>query len=405
MEIILRKILFIFLFFISVMMNSENKPVRLNIILNDSITKEDQWLYWTSENVLIDSFMVKKGQKLLELNGELTFEEGYVSMLIFEKNGPQSMLVLNHGDNITVDFTKEVLALIPYTQNSVTRELYEYGLHIRPLNICIKRIKDILDKSPDQGWARDSLNYYITQRKDLSIDLLKMTKNPQIYVVYMDNAVGLDRDSLVSVLKERFPDSKIAQQYPEYPQEYKDIVKTKKSFGRRLNEINTLKKNRSIRPTTQKQADNLTKYNKIKLGDMIDNIVLNDIKENPVSLEDIKTPYILIDFWAAWCAPCRREIPHLKKVYDLFKEKLTIYAISLDNTKQIWENTILSDKCEMFTHVYGGNMTTLEGKDICNRFGITAIPANFLLDNDRKVIATNLRGEELMKKMEELIIE
>jgi thiol-disulfide isomerase/thioredoxin len=386
-----------------VIANAENSPVKLTLILNDSITKEDQWLYWTSaENNLVDSFMIKKGEKLLELEGRLLFEESYVSLIVFEKNGPTSLLLLKPGDNVIVDFTKEGMPLTPYTQNSLTGELYEYALRMRPLNICIKRVKDILDKTPDLAWARDSLNYYITQREGLSIDLLKKTKCPQTYISYMGNAISLNRDSLVAVLKERFPDSKMAQQYPKYPQEYKDIAKMKRSFGKRLDQINALKNNGLAKQISQEQVDNFKEKDIIRLGSKIEYLALINTKGDSVSINDNNTPYILIDFWASWCAPCRREIPNLKKVYDLFNDKLTIYAISLDNTKQIWEDTILSEKCEMFTHVYGGNLTTPEGKEICNRFGITVIPANFLLDKDKKVIATNLRGEELMRKMEEL---
>jgi len=405
MKLISQKKLYVFLFILSInfVCYADNPPVKLTLILNDEMNKEDQWVYWTShEHNFIDSCLMRKGERIMHLEGILLYEEDYINNIYFQKNGFfQSMLVLKPGDSVTVDFTKEKLALTPFTINSATQELYDYALKMRPLNICLNKFKDLQSLYPDSILLQDSIRHYLLQRSNLSIDVLKKTTNPSIFIVYIDEN-NLNQDSLTHVLKNRFPNSKIAQSYPQYPNEYKSPVGYK-NFRERLNQISE-ERNRKYVISTLTIKDKTSRSTPlISLNEnRINSLSLSDTKGNIISLEDISTSYILIDFWAAWCGPCRQEIPYLKKALKTNKDRLTIYAISLDNTKQQWENAILTDQSEMFTHVYGGNMTTLEGKKLCEKFGITSIPANFLLDKDRKIIATNLRGEELMMKMEEL---
>lgn len=112
----------------------------------------------------------------------------------------------------------------------------------------------------------------------------------------------------------------------------------------------------------------------------------------PVTLESFKGKYVLIDFWASWCGPCRQENPNVVKAYEQFKSKnFTVLGVSLDKDKSKWLKAIEDDKLK-WTHVsdlgYWNNAVAILYK-------VRSIPQNFLLDPEGKIIGKNLRGEEL----------
>jgi peroxiredoxin len=128
------------------------------------------------------------------------------------------------------------------------------------------------------------------------------------------------------------------------------------------------------------------------------NFTQNDTLGKPVSLASFKGKYVLVDFWASWCGPCRRENPNVVKTYNTYKDKgFQILSVSLDQpgAKDKWIKAIHDDNLT-WTHVsdlqYWDN-------EVAKQYGIQAIPANFLLDPDGKIIAKNLRGEDLAAKL------
>jgi len=130
----------------------------------------------------------------------------------------------------------------------------------------------------------------------------------------------------------------------------------------------------------------------------------NDTLGKPITLSSFRGKYLLIDFWASWCGPCRTENPNVVKAFHKFKDKgFHILGVSLDRPgqKEKWIKAINDDQLA-WTQV--SDLKFWEN-EVAKQFGIRAIPQNLLLDPEGKIIAKNLRGEELDKKLEEFIIE
>ena len=130
-------------------------------------------------------------------------------------------------------------------------------------------------------------------------------------------------------------------------------------------------------------------------------ILLNDYNGKPIALSSLRGKIVLIDFWASWCAPCRKENPNVVRTYEKYKDKgFTIYSVSLDENKDAWMKAITADNLSWPNHV-----SDLEGwnSDVVREYNVTAIPAAFLLNKDGKIIGENLRGSELEKKLQEVL--
>ncbi|MBJ6109151.1 AhpC/TSA family protein [Hymenobacter sp. BT523] len=121
---------------------------------------------------------------------------------------------------------------------------------------------------------------------------------------------------------------------------------------------------------------------------------------NKLALSSLRGKYVLIDFWASWCGPCRQENPNVVKAYNQFKDKgFTIYSVSLDQDKAKWEKAIAADGLT-WNHVSDlAGWNSVAGA----AYGVKAIPQSFLIDPQGKIIAKNLRGEALAAKLAEVL--
>ncbi|MDQ2718622.1 MAG: AhpC/TSA family protein [Bacteroidota bacterium] len=136
------------------------------------------------------------------------------------------------------------------------------------------------------------------------------------------------------------------------------------------------------------------------IGSVIKNFSQNDTSGKSVNISSFEGKYVLIDFWASWCRPCRMENPNVVAAFNKYNSKnFTVLGISLDQAKAAWLNAIQMDQLK-WTHV-----SDLKGwgNDVAALFHITSIPQNLLIDPHGKIIAKNLRGDALDKKLDELL--
>jgi peroxiredoxin len=147
--------------------------------------------------------------------------------------------------------------------------------------------------------------------------------------------------------------------------------------------------------------DHISIEKRTSIGESYTDFTLPNQSGNEVSFSTfVGKNYILLDFWAGWCAPCRKENPHLVEVYNKFKSKgFDIFGVSLDQNRDQWFNAIETDGL-LWTQV-----SDLKGWDspIAKLYGIMSIPANLLISPKGEIVAKNLRGNELEAKLEELL--
>jgi len=141
---------------------------------------------------------------------------------------------------------------------------------------------------------------------------------------------------------------------------------------------------------------------KVQPGNPAPEFALNDSTGKAISLSSFRGKVVLVDFWASWCGPCRAENPNVVKAYNTYSGKnFTVFGVSLDSSRERWLEAIKEDGLT-WSHV-----SELQGWkcSAAQLYGVMSIPSNFLIDKEGKIIASNLRGEDLLKKLEETLAE
>ncbi len=232
------------------------------------------------------------------------------------------------------------------------------------------------------------------------LDFQKITvSGSKIYAQYdaLHKAIVADRphmDSLIAADIWQHPDSWLS---------YMNLKQEVKKFGAQQSAklYDHLSQSLKQYDEVQQFGMEISSMQAVMSGKTAPGFTLNNTQGHPISLYSYKGKYVLIDFWASWCAPCRAENPTVKGVYNKYHEKgFDVLGVSLDLTtsKQAWLDAIQKDGLT-WTQV-----SDLKGFDspVAVQYGVHAIPANFLIDPSGKIIAANLRGYDLEKKMDEL---
>jgi peroxiredoxin len=151
---------------------------------------------------------------------------------------------------------------------------------------------------------------------------------------------------------------------------------------------------------TKMLNERIQPFKNTAIGSMAPDIKLATPEGGEKSLSSLRGKYVLIDFWASWCAPCRKENPNVVRMYNEYKDKgFEIFGVSLDQSRDKWLKAIADDKLTW------PQVSDLKGWEsaAAQKYNITAIPQTILLDKEGKIIAKGLRGDELEQKLESLL--
>ena len=147
-------------------------------------------------------------------------------------------------------------------------------------------------------------------------------------------------------------------------------------------------------------AAQIAKLESTAIGQIAPNFTVTTPEGESISLYDIKGKVKLVDFWASWCGPCRGENPHVVEIYKEYHPKgLEIFGVSLDNNKEAWVKAIADDG---LVWKHGSDLQGWKSAP-AKLYSVSGIPHTVLLDENNKIIAKNLRGEELKQKIAEIL--
>lgn len=155
--------------------------------------------------------------------------------------------------------------------------------------------------------------------------------------------------------------------------------------------------NKQRKPANQQQRRN----GKITVGMAMPDIALNDPTGKQRALSDLRGKVVLVDFWASWCGPCRRENPNVVRAYNEYKDRgFEVFSVSLDKTVGKWERAIEQDGL-----IWPHHISDLRGWNsvVTDIYGISSIPHAILIDQQGTVVATHLRGAQLEAELDKLL--
>jgi len=263
---------------------------------------------------------------------------------------------------------------------SGTKTNDDYALYkaiAKPINDSLKALNIAYNAAPAEKKNSEEFIAEL-QRKQIVIQQQAKDMNSRFITGHPDSYVGLQviKDALN---QELYPDAVYLQAQFSKLSKYLRESKTGLSCQRYLDQLTT-----------------------VAIGAIAPDFAQPDTNGKPVKLSSFRGQYVLIDFWASWCGPCRKENPNLVKAYQKYRGKnFTILSVSLDQSgkKDDWLNAIHSDRLN-WNHLSDlkswGNAAAL-------LYGVRAIPQNLLIDPSGKIIAKNIFGDDLQNKLAELL--
>jgi len=292
---------------------------------------------------------------------------------LYLPNHPSAGSVTLFCDHGTIDLLAKDGNLQQATMTGSTsqKEWQEYNQSVNPIDRQMRTVSDYFDELAAAGKLAGSEDSLRTRYSELSS--AKETtianwilSNPGSYVAPFVIALNYLNDPKVEILQPLYDPLTEAAKSSYYG---KSVGETVKRLG------------------------------VTKIGSVAPGFSQEDPNGIPITLESFRGRYVLLDFWASWCGPCRQENPNLVRTYEKFKDRMAILGISLDNKKEPWLKAINDDRLTW------AQVSDLKGwaNTVAGQYGVKSIPANFLLDPEGRIIAKGLRGPQLERKLSELL--
>jgi len=330
--------------------------------------------------VTVDSTLDYKGSTTFTIANQ---EADYYRVLDTAFNS--GIVILEPGKTATITGDlKDMVKTFHAEDSKVNNEYYVFQRKFSEIRSheeeWVKKYKGFME-SPS---TEDSATYYVTKLRDMQDVSDKFIKSyidsimPSFAVYGMVNYLRIEKEfdymyALADRIKKEMPDSKYSR-----------------LFVGEISRMKTYKDEQAAKDAQGKAA----------IGKAAPNFALHDRSGKSVSLSSLKGKYVLIDFWASWCGPCRAESPNMVKLYNKFKGKnFEILGVSLDGSEDAWNGAIEKDG---LTWLHVSDLMQWNSPVVA-LYGIEGIPATVIVDPNGTIVAKNLRGEELMAKLDELL--